>query len=138
MNFTVSSSVIYNRLQAISRVISSKSIYPILDNFLFCIENGKLTVTAADSDTTLETVVELTECDKDGQVALPAKTLLDALKDKEGQRLLLRHMHMPPGGLYLHKNPLRHRPDDPFNIHTITCLNCSLASILTHHCRGGS
>ena len=88
MNFTVSSSVIYNRLQAISRVISSKSIYPILDNFLFCIENGKLTVTAADSDTTLETVVELTECDKDGQVALPAKTLLDALKEIPEQPLV--------------------------------------------------
>ena len=53
MNFTVSSSALSSRLQAISRVINPKAIYPILEDFLFRIENGKLTVTAADNDTTL-------------------------------------------------------------------------------------
>ena len=81
MNFTVSSQALSSRLQAISRVINPKSIYPILENFLFRIENGKLTVTAADNDTTLEAVIELNECDADGQIALPAKSMVDSLKE---------------------------------------------------------
>ena len=87
MNFTVSSSALSSRLQAISRVINPKAIYPILEDFLFRIEGGKLTVTAADNDTTLETVVDIVESDNDptletiidlvdsnadGQIALPA------------------------------------------------------------------
>ena len=88
MNFTVSSSAISSRLQAISRVINPKAIYPILEDFLFRIESGRLTVTAADNDTTLETVVDIVESDKDGQIALPAKTLLDALKEIPEQPLM--------------------------------------------------
>ena len=87
MNFTVSSSALSSRLQAISRVINPKAIYPILEDFLFRIEGGKLTVTAADNDTTLETVVDIVESDNDGQIALPAKTLLDALKEIPEQPL---------------------------------------------------
>ncbi len=87
MNFTVSSQALSSRLQAISRVINPKAIYPILEDFLFRIEGGKLTVTAADNDTTLETVVDIVESDKDGQIALPAKTLLDALKEIPEQPL---------------------------------------------------
>ena len=87
MNFTVSSSALSSRLSAISRVINPKAIYPILEDFLFRIEGGKLTVTAADNDTTLETVVDIVESDKDGQIALPAKTLLDALKEIPEQPL---------------------------------------------------
>lgn len=87
MNFTVSSSALTSRLQAISRVINPKPVYPILDDFLFRIEEGKLTVTAADNDTTLETLTDLVECSGDGQLALPAKTLLDALKEIPEQPL---------------------------------------------------
>ena len=87
MNFTVSSSALSSRLQAISRVINPKAIYPILEDFLFRIENGKLTVTAADNDTTLETVIDLVKSSADGQIALPAKTLLDALKEIPEQPL---------------------------------------------------
>ena len=87
MNFTVSSSALSSRLQAISRVINPKAIYPILEDFLFRIEGGKLTVTAADNDTTLETIIDLVESNADGQIALPAKTLLDALKEIPEQPL---------------------------------------------------
>lgn len=90
MNFTVSSSALASRLQAISRVINPKAIFPILEDFLFRIEDGKLTVTAADNDTTLETVVEIAESDKNGQIALPAKTLLDALKEIPEQPLVFQ------------------------------------------------
>lgn len=81
MDFTISSQALSSRLQAISRVINPKSIYPILENFLFRVENGRLTVTAADNDTTLEATIELNESDGDGQIALPAKSMLDSLKE---------------------------------------------------------
>ena len=81
MNFTISSSTLSGHLQAISRVINPKAIYPILEDFLLRVEDGHLTVTAADNDTTLETMLDLVESDGNGQIALPAKTLLDALKE---------------------------------------------------------
>ncbi|MBR4842141.1 MAG: DNA polymerase III subunit beta [Bacteroidaceae bacterium] len=87
MIFTVSSSALTSRLQAISRVINPKPVYPILDDFLFRIEEGKLSATAADNDTTLETIIDLVECSGDGQLALPAKTLLEALKEIPEQPL---------------------------------------------------
>lgn len=87
MKFTVTSSIMTSRLQAISRVINPKSIYPILEDFLFRVEGGKLYVTAADNDTTLETEIELADSDSDGQIALQAKTLLDALKEIPEQPL---------------------------------------------------
>lgn len=87
MNFTVSSSALTSRLQAISRVINPKPVYPILEDFLFRIEDGKLTATAADNDTTLETRIEVVEYSGDSQFALPAKTLLEALKEIPEQPL---------------------------------------------------
>ncbi|MCQ2066845.1 MAG: DNA polymerase III subunit beta [Bacteroidaceae bacterium] len=81
MRFSVSSSTLSSRLQAISRVINPKSINPILQDFLFRTEGTSLTVTAADNDTTLETTIELAENENDAQIALPAKTMLDALKE---------------------------------------------------------
>lgn len=87
MNFKVSSSALTSRLQAISRVINPKSIYPILEDFLFRIESGKLIATAADGDTTLETEIELIESEGKGRIALNAKTILDALKEIPEQPL---------------------------------------------------
>ncbi len=87
MRFSVSSSALTGKLQAISRVINPKSINPILQDFLFRTDGNTLTVTAADNDTTLETSIELIESDKNAQVALPAKTLLDALKEIPEQPL---------------------------------------------------
>ncbi len=87
MRFSVSSSTLSSRLQAISRVINPKSINPILQDFLLRTEGNILTVTAADNDTTLETTVELTDSESDAQIALPAKTMLDALKEIPDQPL---------------------------------------------------
>ena len=87
MKFSVSSSTLSTRLQAISRVINPKSINPILQDFLLKTDGNLLTITAADNDTTLETTVELTESDSDAQIALPAKTILDAFKEIPDQPL---------------------------------------------------
>ena len=81
MKFIVSSAALYSHLQAISRVINSKSTLPILDCFLFNIEGNKLTITASDNETTLDTTLDVVESDGNFQFAIPSKTLLDAIKE---------------------------------------------------------
>ena len=80
MKFVVSSTELLSHLQAISRVISSKSTLPILDNFLFELKERKLTLTASDLEVTMVTSIDLDSTDGDGIVALPSKILLEALK----------------------------------------------------------
>lgn len=87
MKFIISSSALSNHLQAISRVINSKSSLPILDCFLFDLRDGTLSLTASDSETTMVTTLEVNESDSDGRFAVPAKTLLDALREIPEQPL---------------------------------------------------
>ena len=81
MKFVVSSAALYSHLQGISRVINSKSTLPILDCFLFNIEGNKLSITASDNETTLDSMMEIVESEGDYQFAIPSKTLLDAIKE---------------------------------------------------------
>ena len=87
MKFVVSSTEMLKHLNAISRVISSKNTLPILDNFLFRLEGNTLSVTASDLETTLITTMELDHFQDDGLVALPAKILLETLKEFPEQPL---------------------------------------------------
>lgn len=87
MKFIVSSSALSSHLQAISRVINSKNALPILDCFLFEVQDGLLTITVSDSETTMVTSVEVNDNDMNGRFAITAKTLLDALKEIPEQPL---------------------------------------------------
>ena len=86
MNFIVSSSLLLKQLQNISGVLSTNNTLPILDNFLFKIEGKELTVTASDLETTMSSKFDI-EAHEDGSVAIPAKLLLDALKNFPEQPL---------------------------------------------------
>ena len=59
----------------------------ILDNFLFKLEDNFLTLTASDGDTTMVTKLELLSSEGNGLFAVPAKTLLDPLKELPDQPL---------------------------------------------------
>lgn len=87
MKFTISSTGLLSHLQAISRVINAKSTLPILDNFLFKLEAGVLTLTASDLDTTLITSMEVAQSEGEGTIAISAKILLDTLKEFSDQPL---------------------------------------------------
>ena len=87
MRFIVSSTALSGHLQAVSRVINSKNALPILDCFLFELQDGTLSVTGSDSETTMVTSLEVNESDADGRFAVTAKTLLDALKEIPEQPL---------------------------------------------------
>ena len=80
MNFIVSSSYLLKNLNSISGIITSNPVVPILENVLFEIESGNLLITASDLQTSV--IVELqVESKEDGSVAIPAKILIDTLKN---------------------------------------------------------
>lgn len=81
MNFTVSSSLLSSRLQAISRVLNSKNPIAILDCILFELQGNVLTLTASDPDNTFNTSFEVVECSEDFTFAISAKILIDSLKE---------------------------------------------------------
>ena len=87
MKFVVSSTDLLGHLQAISRVISSKNTLPILDNFLFNLSGNDLEITASDLESTLITRMKLENIEGDGTIALPARILLDTLKEFSVQPL---------------------------------------------------
>ena len=51
MKFIVSSTYLLKQLQVLGGVINSSNTLPILDNFLFELDNSKLTVSASDLET---------------------------------------------------------------------------------------
>ena len=79
MKFIVSSSILLKCLQKISGVISSNTVLPILEDFLFQIEDGNLRVFATDLETSMSTELSV-ESKENFKIAIPAKILLDILK----------------------------------------------------------
>ncbi|VAW25836.1 DNA polymerase III beta subunit, partial [hydrothermal vent metagenome] len=80
MKFIVSSSVLLKQLSNIQGVITTNPVVPILENFLFEINEGKLIVTASDLQTSIITELDV-ESSEAGSIAVPAKILLDTLKN---------------------------------------------------------
>ena len=79
MKFIVSSSLLLRHVQSVSGALNTNSPLPILENFLFEIDNGTLKVSASDLESTMTTSMEVTSKEK-GLVAVPARILLDTLK----------------------------------------------------------
>ena len=90
MNFTISSNNLLKALMDVSKAIPSKSPLPILENFLFCLKDGKLNITASDSELTLETSVEVDVMDEEGSIAVPARHITDLLKELPDQPIRIR------------------------------------------------
>ena len=79
MKFIVSSSYLLKQLQVLGNVINSSNTLPILENFLFELDNTLLKVSASDLETTMTAELEI-DSKSVGSVAVPAKLLLDILK----------------------------------------------------------
>lgn len=86
MKFIVSSSALLKQLQQINGVINTNSVLPILEDFLFEISEGKLTVVATDLETVMK--IHLTvESKERGRICIPAKILMETLKNLPDQPL---------------------------------------------------
>jgi DNA polymerase-3 subunit beta len=86
MKFIASSSSLLKQLQHISGVINTNTVLPILEDFLFEIEKNKLTVVATDLETVMRIQLDI-EAKDSGRVCIPAKILLDSLKNIPEQPL---------------------------------------------------
>ena len=80
MKFIVNSAYLLKQLSNINGVITTNPVVPILENFLFELEKGGLTVTASDLQTSMITDLQVESKEK-GSIAVPARILLDTLKN---------------------------------------------------------
>src|SRR3712207_1809923 len=86
MKFIVSSSQLLRQLQHIAGVINANTVLPILEDFLFEVENSRLTVVATDLETVMRIQMDI-EAKDAGKVCIPAKILMDSLKNIPDQPL---------------------------------------------------
>jgi DNA polymerase-3 subunit beta len=84
MKFIVNSSYLLKQLSNINGVITTNPVVPILENFLFEIDKTNLTVTASDLQTSMITEITVESKEK-GSIAVPARILLDTLKNLPDQ-----------------------------------------------------
>ncbi len=87
MRFTVSSTALSSKLNALSRVINSKNSLPILADFMFDIKDGMLYLTSSDSENVMNTQLELADCDGEGRFCIGNHDLLEAVKGFSEQPL---------------------------------------------------
>lgn len=88
MKFIVASGELQKALSTVSGVISSSQSRPILENYLFELEENNLKITASDGETTLITSIEV-RSDDTGKFAVPAKIFQDFVKTYGEQPLTL-------------------------------------------------
>src|SRR5678815_1768556 len=86
MKFIVSSTALLKQLQQISGVINANTVLPILEDFLFEVDKNRLTVVATDLETVMKVQLDV-EARESGRVCIPAKILIDSLKNIPDQPL---------------------------------------------------
>jgi DNA polymerase III subunit beta len=86
MKFIVSSSQLLKQLQHIAGVINANTVLPILEDFLFEVEKNKLNVVATDLETVMRIQLDI-EAKDTGKVCIPARILMDSLKNIADQPL---------------------------------------------------
>ncbi|GAB2534728.1 DNA polymerase III subunit beta [Rufibacter soli] len=84
MKFIVSSTALLKQLTSINGVVANNPVVPILENFLFEINDGVLTITASDLETSMITEIHV-EARENGRIAAPARILIDTLKNLPDQ-----------------------------------------------------
>ncbi len=80
MNFIVSSTALYRQLSRISGAIPSRSVLPIIENFLFDVSNNTLIISTTNLETSMQTKLAVESRGEPIKVAIPAKILLEILK----------------------------------------------------------
>jgi len=86
MKFIVSSSALLKQLQHISGVINANTVLPILEDFLFEVDKNRLTVVATDLETVMRVQLDV-EAKDSGKICIPARILMDSLKNIPDQPL---------------------------------------------------
>ncbi len=87
MQFNVPCKTFYSAVSAVSKVINPKNALAILDNFLIELKGDVLTITGGDVENSLIARINVTEPEGEGRFCLPARRLVDLLKELPDQGL---------------------------------------------------
>lgn len=87
MKFKVPSKAFYSAASAVSKVINSKNVLEILNNFLLKVEGNNLTILGSDQDNILSATIEVTEADGSGQFCIDARRLVELLREMPEQAM---------------------------------------------------
>lgn len=79
MRFEVSSTELLKQLNIANGAISQNPVLPIMEDYLFRVKDNVLTITSTNLETTIITQLDVT-ADEDGEIAIPAKMLLETIK----------------------------------------------------------
>lgn len=88
MKFTVSSSELLYALQRAAGAIGSNPVLPVLEDFLFHLQENQLQITTSNLEVSISTSVEVNSEDR-GAIAIPAKILMDTIKALPNQPVTL-------------------------------------------------
>lgn len=81
MRFNVSGNTLKQRLQGVGKVVNPKNALSILDNFLLTVKGETLTILGSDQENVVVSTVEITDVEGEGSIAVPARRLLDMMKE---------------------------------------------------------
>lgn len=87
MKFNVEGKTFQQQLAAVSKVINAKNALSILDNFLLKVEGDRLSITGSDQENVMTAYMIISDSEGDGQIAVPAKRLLEITKEISNQPL---------------------------------------------------
>lgn len=102
MKFTVSSYALSKQLIALNGVIINNPVIPILENFLFEIDQGRLKITASDLQTSIITELPI-ETQDQVKIAIPARIVLDTLRNLPEQPITF-HIHENAYSIEIHSD----------------------------------
>ena len=86
MKFIISSFDLLKSLQVLGTILNTNNTLPILDNFLFELENNELNITSSDLETSLSTKLSI-QSEITVKIAIPAKLLTDIIRSLPEQPL---------------------------------------------------
>lgn len=88
MRFNVPGKDLQTQLQAVNKVISSKSALKILENFLLRVRDNTLYIIGSDQETVMTASLPINDVEGEGEIAISAKMLLDVVKEVNNQPLM--------------------------------------------------
>ena len=79
MKIVLSSTALSDAVKMLSQALNRKNALPILGDFHFDVNGKEVTITASDSEVTLQQTIGLAESEVDGKFCVSATQLRDAL-----------------------------------------------------------
>jgi DNA polymerase-3 subunit beta len=90
MKITVSKKELYDKLKMVTKVVTTSKTLPILENYMFVVENRILTITGSDGNGEIVARVNLVDIDSDQQIKFVVdRTLFTALAELPDQPIEL-------------------------------------------------